>query len=156
MIISRLIFVRMRNVSGKVVKKIKSQISCFMQFFRKSCRLWYNVEKYGRTGQATDDIIRRLACWISKDKNANHNLSYLMFSTATMIERSGTNIVFTLLCLFCCKYLYCEQCPLKLLDTRSISFIQRRLEICLSDRKHVVARGLSVVVYSSHYAVFPA
>jgi len=24
-------------------------------FFRKSCLLWYNVEKYCRAGQATDD-----------------------------------------------------------------------------------------------------
>jgi len=26
-------------------------------FFRKSCPLWYNVEKYGTVGQATDDIM---------------------------------------------------------------------------------------------------
>jgi acetone carboxylase gamma subunit len=35
-------------------------------FFRKSCRLWDNAEKYGTAGQATDDnVIRRMrfACW---------------------------------------------------------------------------------------------
>ena len=37
--------------------------------FRKSCRLWDNVAKYGRAWQATDDnIIRhmRFACWVTK------------------------------------------------------------------------------------------
>jgi hypothetical protein len=36
-------------------------------FFRKSCRLWDNVEKYGVATQATDDnIIRRMrsVCWV--------------------------------------------------------------------------------------------
>ena len=40
------------------------------KFFWKRCRLWDNVEKYGRTRQATgDDIIWRrndvFACWIT-------------------------------------------------------------------------------------------
>jgi hypothetical protein len=38
-------------------------------FFRKSYRLWDNVEKYGTARHATDDnIIRRMrfACWITK------------------------------------------------------------------------------------------
>ena len=38
-------------------------------FFRKSCHLWNNVEKYGRARQATGyNIIwrMRIACWISK------------------------------------------------------------------------------------------
>jgi len=38
-------------------------------FLRKSCRLWDNVEKYGRAGQATDDnTIRRMrfAGWVTK------------------------------------------------------------------------------------------
>jgi hypothetical protein len=42
----------------------------FNNFFpRKSCRLWDNVEKYGRTREATDDnTIRRMlfACCITK------------------------------------------------------------------------------------------
>ena len=40
-----------------------------MRVFRKSSRLWDNVEKYGRARQATDDtIIRRMrfACWMIK------------------------------------------------------------------------------------------
>jgi hypothetical protein len=52
----------------KAVEKIKT-ILRLITFFRKSCRLWDNVEKYGRARQATgDNIIRRMrfACWITK------------------------------------------------------------------------------------------
>ena len=44
----------------------------FSNVFRKSYRLWENVEKYGRASQATDDnIVRRMlfACWITKATN---------------------------------------------------------------------------------------
>jgi len=57
----------MRNISDKSVEKIKTNISCSLTYFRKSCRLWDNVEKYGRDGQVTDDNkiwCMRLACWI--------------------------------------------------------------------------------------------
>jgi len=37
----------------KVVEKIKTRILCSVTFFLKSCRLWDNVEKYCRAGQAT-------------------------------------------------------------------------------------------------------
>jgi hypothetical protein len=59
----------MRNISNKVVEKIKAHILFSVTFFRKSCRLWDNVKKYGTARQATDDnIIRRMrfACWINK------------------------------------------------------------------------------------------
>jgi len=39
----------------KVVKKIKTHFVFSNFFFRKSHCLWENVEKYCRTGQATDD-----------------------------------------------------------------------------------------------------
>jgi hypothetical protein len=54
---------------AKVLSKIKTHILCSKTFSRKSCRLWDNVEKYGRAGQATDDnIIRHMgfACRITK------------------------------------------------------------------------------------------
>jgi hypothetical protein len=53
----------------KVVEKIKTHILCSITFFRKSCRLRDNVEKYGTARQATDDnIIRRMhfLCWMTK------------------------------------------------------------------------------------------
>ena len=39
----------------KVVEKIKTHILCSVTFCAKLCRLWDNVEKYCRCGQATDD-----------------------------------------------------------------------------------------------------
>jgi len=46
----------------KVAEKVKSNIllsNNFSFFFRKSSRLRDSVEKYDRTGQATDDNIAR-------------------------------------------------------------------------------------------------
>ena len=39
----------------KFVENTKTHILCSITFFRKSCSLWNNVEKYGKTGQATDE-----------------------------------------------------------------------------------------------------
>jgi len=39
----------------KVVGKIKTHILCSVTFFRKSCRLRDNVEKFCIAGQDTDD-----------------------------------------------------------------------------------------------------
>ena len=54
----------------KVVEKIKTHLTFNnFFFFRKSCRLWDNLEKCGWDGQATgDSIIRRMrfAYWITK------------------------------------------------------------------------------------------
>ena len=40
----------------KVVDKIKMHISCSITFFRKSCRLGDNVEKYGGARGAVDNM----------------------------------------------------------------------------------------------------
>jgi hypothetical protein len=69
----------------KVVEKIKTHISIFVTFvFRKLCRLWHNVEKYGTDGQATDDnIIRRMctSCWILKaiDTHSEYLIIFIAF-----------------------------------------------------------------------------
>jgi len=39
----------------KVVEEVKTHILCSITFSRKSCRLWDNVDKFCRAGQATDD-----------------------------------------------------------------------------------------------------
>jgi hypothetical protein len=70
MIISRWILLLMWNVSEKSCRENQNAVFVFSNFlFRKSCRLWNKVEKYGRARLATDDnIIRhvRFACWITK------------------------------------------------------------------------------------------
>jgi hypothetical protein len=39
----------------KVLEKIKTSILMFINFLRKKCRLWGNVEKYNTATQVTDD-----------------------------------------------------------------------------------------------------
>jgi hypothetical protein len=67
------ILLRIRNVSGKVVEKLKTHILCSITVFRKSCPLWDNVNSYCGSKQATDNIIRRMrfACWITKAKHTH-------------------------------------------------------------------------------------
>ena len=58
MIISRWIFLTMKNDSDKVVEKIETHILCSITFFpRKSCPLWNKVGKFCTAGQATDKNI---------------------------------------------------------------------------------------------------
>ena len=69
MIISRWILLKMKNILGKFVKKIKTHFILKKHFPRKAYRLWDNGEKYGTAIQTTfDNIIRwmRFACWITK------------------------------------------------------------------------------------------
>jgi hypothetical protein len=47
---------------ARVVENIKTQILCSITFFRKSRRLWDNVEKYCKAGQATDDNTAHAHC----------------------------------------------------------------------------------------------
>jgi hypothetical protein len=81
----------------KVVEKIKTHILCSIKFFRKSCRLWDNVEKYGTARQATDDnIIRRMRfeCRITKATDTLTICNTYCFSTATMVTRTRPNVTF--------------------------------------------------------------
>ena len=55
-------FLEWEMFQTKVVQKIKTHISCPVPFFGKSCRLWDNVEKYFRVGQATDDSMTHALC----------------------------------------------------------------------------------------------
>jgi hypothetical protein len=67
-IISRWILLRMRYVSEKSCRGSQNTHFVFNNFFWKLCRLWGDVEIYGRTGQATDDNIiglMRIACWVT-------------------------------------------------------------------------------------------
>jgi len=48
----------------KVVLKIKAYILCSITFFRKSCPLSDNVDKYCRAGQATDENMAHAHCML--------------------------------------------------------------------------------------------
>jgi hypothetical protein len=73
--ISRSVFLRMRNVSDKIFIENQNTHSMFSKFFfRKSRRLWDNVGKCGTVRQAIDeDTTRRMhvACWIHKATNSH-------------------------------------------------------------------------------------
>ena len=72
MITSRLIFLMMNNVSDKGVDIHFTCNNLF--FFRRSCRLWDNVEKYGRDRQVLNDNIiwrMRFACWVTKARETH-------------------------------------------------------------------------------------
>ena len=62
-------FLEWEMFQTKVVEKIKTHVLCSVAFFRKSHRLWYNVEKCDGNRGATDDVTIwriRVACWESK------------------------------------------------------------------------------------------
>jgi hypothetical protein len=58
-------FLQWKMFQIKVIKKIKTHILCSVIFiFRKLCRLWDNVGKYCRVGQATDGNMAHEHCML--------------------------------------------------------------------------------------------
>ena len=57
-------FLEWEMFQTKVVEKIETHILCSVTFFRKSWRLWDNVEKCGRAGQVTDDNMAHAHCML--------------------------------------------------------------------------------------------
>jgi hypothetical protein len=100
------IFSRMRNFSDKLCIENQNTHSISNNVFRKSCRLWMNVEKYDTTRQTThDDIIRRmrLACRVTNVTNIHSEyVTIIVFRRQNMVTRTLLNITFvcSLLILF--------------------------------------------------------
>jgi hypothetical protein len=73
--ISRVIILRMTDISDKAVERIKHTFKFHTFFFlRKLCCLSDNIVKYGSVRQGTDfNILRgiRFACWITKTTNTH-------------------------------------------------------------------------------------
>jgi hypothetical protein len=91
-----------------VLEKIKNTLFCltFFSFFRKSCRLWDNVEKQRTAEQATDyntaHVHSTLDIWGYK-----HTLricNTYCFSTATMVAQMRLNVILYVHCLSCSIY----------------------------------------------------
>ena len=94
MITYRWILLRTRGVPHKIVEKIETHILSLIFFFLKSCRLWNNVEKYGRPNQASDDYIIRntcSACRITKATNTHSTYNTHCLATTTMVMRTLSN-----------------------------------------------------------------
>ena len=86
-------YVEWEMFQTKVVGKIKTHILYLITFFRKSCRSWNNVEKYGRARQATDDNMR-VACLIPKATDTLGICNIYWFFTATVVTRTRLNVTF--------------------------------------------------------------
>ena len=91
MIISRSVLLRMKNFSSRSVEKIKTHILCSTKFFRKSCRLWDNEEKFCTAGQDTD-CNKAHAHWTLDIYDYKHVLSIwnTNCSTVTTVAQTPT------------------------------------------------------------------
>ena len=90
--ISRWILLRKRNISDKICRENENTYFMHKSYFRKSCGLWDNVEKYGGARETTDDNIiwrNRFAYCESKAIIA-HAHAYTQWHTRTN-PRAHTN-----------------------------------------------------------------
>ena len=96
----------------KAVEKIKTHILCSVFFWGgrggESCRLWGNVEKYYRAGQATDDNMAhvRIACWIPTATNIySHYITLIALPLQQWVEERTSLLRYTYIS---CLVLYIE------------------------------------------------
>jgi hypothetical protein len=104
-------FLEWETFQTKVVQKIKTHTLWSINVVRKSCRLWDNVEKYGRAGQATDDQIQRMhfTCRITEwgirgtmYRVIIYTCDAYFFSTAITVTRTHLVVTLWVHWLHCC------------------------------------------------------
>jgi len=83
----------MRNISHKICRQNKNTHFTFNNFlYRKSCRLWDNVEKFCTAGQATHENKAQAHCMLDyygyKRTFRVYNTSTYSVCTATMVMRT--------------------------------------------------------------------
>jgi hypothetical protein len=105
MIKPRSVFLRMRNVSDRICREIKTHILCSVFFFPEIVQFTSECGKIYWIPQATENnIIRRkhVACWINFYCRHTPTIckSYC-FPTATMIAGTRLNVTLYLHCLYC-------------------------------------------------------
>jgi hypothetical protein len=88
-------FLEREMFQTKVVENIKTHVLCWITPPpRKSCRLWDNMEKYGRARQATDGSIARRMRFVRRKIKATATLrvcKICCFSKATVVTRTLLN-----------------------------------------------------------------
>jgi hypothetical protein len=114
----------------KVIEKIETHILCSITFFRKSRRLWDNVEKYGGARETVDGNMAHVRCMmISKavrtqaqanahtpthtrnnahprTRDTHTKICSTCFSTATVVSRTLLNGTLYVRCLSCLHYVW--------------------------------------------------
>jgi len=79
-IISRSFLLSIRNVSDKSCRENQNTKFIFNNFFfRKSCPLWDNTEKYITAGQATDDNMALKHCMLVRTATNTQSMKYFWF-----------------------------------------------------------------------------
>ena len=82
------IFLRMRNVAGNNFTENQNTHFIFNNiFYRKSFRLWDNVEKYGRAAQATDDSMAHAHCVLDNQGYKHTHTQYVILFTFPQQQR---------------------------------------------------------------------
>jgi len=94
--------VSMRHVSDKICRGNQNTHFMFNFFFRKSCRLWVNVETELEWSQMTIQCMR-IACWIPRTAHTHtHRICNIyFFSTATSVTRTPLSVPSYVHCLAC-------------------------------------------------------
>jgi len=136
-------FLEWRMFQTKVVEKIKTHILFSVTFLRKSCRLWDNVEKYCRAGQATDDNWRVcISCWITKATHTHTLRICNILFHSPMVTRTRLNVTLHVHCPSC----YSAQCSFivdcvwnVMAHAQKPDFVLRR-----NGRVHLSRQGASV------------
>jgi hypothetical protein len=99
-----LVLHRMRNFSYIFLSKLKTHnLFSVTAFFRKSCHLWDNVEKYFIATQDTVDSIVHARCMMHTFvyKHMLRICTIYYFFTATVVTRTHLNVMLYLHCLSC-------------------------------------------------------
>ena len=102
MIICRWIILQIRNISDKYSRERQNTHFTFsIFFFRISCCLWHDVEKYERTGQAiVENTIRRMrfAYCITKEEQRQ---KLVLFNIVMILHGKNCYITFLLVLHLC-------------------------------------------------------
>jgi hypothetical protein len=134
--ISRRIILSIRNASDKVLVEIKPHILYFMKFFRKSYRVWNNVEKCGRPGQATGDNTEQVFCMLGTKGSKTHTecVIFIAFPQQQSLLQSASILRYIYIsCLVCLVVYYRSTCS-KLCTLKPIIMLLN-LHNCGSDKK---------------------
>jgi hypothetical protein len=105
--ISRWILLRMRNVSDENCKENQNTFMLNNFFFRKSCRLWDNVENCGTARQPHDSIIwsMRFTCWVTKNTCTHSECKILTdFPRKQWLRERASMLRLYVDCLSCSHY----------------------------------------------------